>query len=195
MIVKKINEIMQEVGYLKKDMKVDMGGKGSYNAVSERKVLQKIRPLLVEKGLMILPIEVTHFERFGSITMLGMKYHVLDSEDNETMLMASIGQGASSGDKGANSAMTYAMKNLILKMFLLESGDDPEAVGDVKHDKETEKNSDLAKKLGEEVGLLSQGGKVDAQTATGMIAYINKMAHDPGILRDIEKQINELKAR
>ncbi len=195
MVLKKLNEIMKEVGYMKKDMKVDMGGKGSYNAVSERKVLQTVRPLLVEKGLVIVPFETVSFERFGTISMLVMNYRVVDVNDEDMITVSSVGQGASSGDKGANSAMTYAMKNLILKMLLLESGDDPEAVGDVKHEAVTEKNSSLAKKLAEEVGLLSQGGKVDAQTATGMIAYINKMAHDPGVLRDIDSQIQELKSR
>jgi len=193
MVVNKINEIMKKIGYVKKDTTIDMGGKGSYNALSERKVLQSVRPFLVENGIVIIPIEITQFERFGSITMAAVKYKIVDTEDGDSETMASIGQGMSTGDKGANSALTYATKNLIVKMLLLESGDDPERVADVKHDKELEDLSSIAAKLTNEVGLLSQGGKVLPQQATGMVAYINKNSHDPGILRQIEEQINQIK--
>ena len=86
---------MGTVGYLQKDMKVDMKGKGNYNAISERKVLQSIRPLLVAEGLVIIPIEVLKHERMGSNTIVTIKYRVYDITDDDFVDMVSIGQGFS----------------------------------------------------------------------------------------------------
>jgi len=195
MVLKKLLEIMGEIGYLKKDMVVDMHGKGKYNAISEGKVLQMVRPRLIARGIVITPHAITRLERNGSITTVSVQYLVTDTTDDDSIIMESMGQGFSSGDKGAGSAFTYSLKYLILKALMLEQGDDPDKVGDVAHNEETVKIASLADKLKEEVGLLSQGGKVLPQQATGMVAYISKNAHDPGVLRDIENQINQIKTQ
>lgn len=195
MVLKKLNEIMKEIGYLEKDMVVDMKTKGSYTAISERKVLQMIRPKLVERGIVIIPAEITKHEKQGSITMINVRFKVIDTIDDDHVSMESVGQGFSTGDKGAGSAFTYSLKYLLLKMLMLEQGDDPDVVGDITHEKELEDLLSQSAKLVEAVGLLSQGGKILAQQATGMIAYINKNAHDPGVLKEIESQINQIKAQ
>lgn len=195
MIVKKLNEIMQKIGYVQKDTTVDMGPKGSYTGVTERKVLQTIRPLLVEKGIVIIPTNITYLERNGSVTTMSISYRIHDAEDGEHMEAASIGQGSSSGDKGANSAMTFAMKNLLLKMLLIESGDDPETVGDDKHDAEAEKNEGHARVLIETVNLMVTGGVIPPGQKKAMTDFIEKYKHDPKILSEVEKNLSDLKSK
>ena len=105
MVYLKLHEIMQKIGYVQRNQKIDMGSKGSYNAVTEGHILRKIRPLLIEYGLVIVPEEVTKLEKTGSVTTLAMKYRIIDVTDGDQITISSIGQGSSTGDKGAGANM------------------------------------------------------------------------------------------
>ena len=193
MVAQKLLNIMKEVGYIKKDGKIDMGPKGSYTVLSERKVLQALRPSFVEQGLVILPIEVTHIDKTGSTTTLAMKYKIIDVADGDSELVASVGQGTSTGDKGAGSAFTYSLKYLLLKSTLQESGDDPDLIGDNVHEKETIKNESKAVKLAQEVSLLIQGKVLTHEVGAGLIKYLSDNKDDPTIINKAEISINEMK--
>ena len=194
MVLQKLHEIMKKVGYVQKDMKVEMGAKGSYTVTSEKAVLQLIRPFLIEAKLIMIPEEVVSVEKTGSVTTLNMKYRMTDLEDNDSIIIAAIGQGTSSGDKGAGMAMTYAGKYALLKPLMMVTGDDPDKTGDVAHKEHFDELKVLASKLVEEINLLSRGGKIDGPTAQSMVQYIQKNAHDKIVLKGAENSINSLKA-
>ena len=195
MVLVKFHKIMEEVTHVAKDTKVSLGGKGSYKATSEDAVMNKIRPLMIAHGLVMVPETITHLEKTGSITTLGMSYRVTDVTDGDSIIISGIGQGSSSGDKGAGMAMTYAGKYALLKSLMIVTGDDPDQTGDVKHVERDNKNSDLANKIVEEIRLLISGKKLDPQTGASMIDYINKNKTDEGVLREAMNAITKLKER
>jgi len=195
MVAEKLLNIMKATGYIMKDGKIDMGSKGSYTVLTERKVLQMLRPHFVEQGLVIVPKEVTHIDKTGSTTTLAMKFLIIDTEDKDTLEVSSIGQGTSTGDKGAGSAFTYALKYLLLKSTMQESGDDPDIVGDDKHDEEATKNEQKAVALAQEVSLLMQGKKLTQEIGEGMIKYLKENRFDPALLRSAEENINKMKGQ
>lgn len=193
MVAAKLLNIMKKTGYIKKDGMIDMGGKGKYSVLTERKVLQMLRPHFVEQELVVVPKEVTHIDKTGSTTTLAMKFNIIDAADNDVLEMASIGQGTSTGDKGAGSAFTYALKYLLLRSTMQESGDDPDMIGDDKHEEEQNVNEAKAVTLANEVSLLMKGKALTQEVGAGMIKYLSENRNDPALLRSAEENINKMK--
>jgi hypothetical protein len=193
MVYQKIHEIMKENKLIQKDGKIEMGTKGSYTVLTERKVLEILRPAFIEKMLVIVPKRIEHLSRMGSVTTLGMVFTIIDLEDKHEIEVSSVGQGSSTGDKGAGSAFTYTLKYLLMKITMMMSGDDPDQIGDNIHEEEASKNEAFAIKLVEEVRSLIDGKKVTIEIGNGMIKYLEDNKNDPAILKDAEKQLNEMK--
>lgn len=128
-IAQKLSRIMEETGYLQKNQKIEYGNT-KYSAVNERAVLNEIRPLLVKYGLVLVPTsgraETVQSNKGAWVTTVQANYRIYDSDSSEYMDLWSTGQGHDSADKGAGKAFTYATKYLLLKMFLIETGDDPD---------------------------------------------------------------------
>jgi hypothetical protein len=194
MVYQKIHEIMVENKLIQKDGKIEMGSKGSYTVLTERKVLEVLRPAFIEKKLVIVPQRIEHLSRMGSVTTLGMVFTIIDLEDKHEIEVSSVGQGSSTGDKGAGSAFTYALKYLLMKITMMMSGDDPDQIGDEEHDDEAKENEAFAIKLAQEVSSLISGKMITPEIGNGMIKYLEENKNDPAILKDAERQLNEMKA-
>lgn len=196
MVYQKIHEIMKENKLIQKDGKIEMGSKGSYTVLTERKVLEILRPAFIDKGLIMLPVGIEHLSKMGSVTTAGMLFDIIDTTENppDIIQVASIGQGSSTGDKGAGSAFTYNQKYALMKSTMMMSGDDPDQIGDNVHEDEATKNEAFAIKLAQEVSALISGKMVTPEIGNGMIAYLEENKNDPAILKDAEKQLNEMKA-
>jgi len=135
----KILAIMTEVDYLQKDEKIKFNS-GSYNVISEEKVTTIIRQQLIKHSLIILPVKfVSEIHHIGVVqtekgAMLGAStltkcmfvFKICDVESNEFIELEIGGAGSDSQDKGIGKAMTYAYKYLLLKLFLIPTGDDPD---------------------------------------------------------------------
>lgn len=133
-IYQRINAVMQEVSYIKKDASVQ-----SYMAVSHDNVVSVVRASLVKNGIVITPtqiekgnlsqvlkaggevsnqvrLEVMYRIIFVNIDQPEDRFHVdIESHANDT------------GDKAPGKALTYATKMAILKVFCLETGIDDES--------------------------------------------------------------------
>jgi len=142
-LYQKINKIMSEIEYLKKDDKVITNTKtnAGYNAVSEEKVTSEIRKGLVKYGIVIIPIEQEHTredeilkDQYGNdkanrISTVNVKYKITNIEDPEDYIIAvSSGTGVDTQDKGVGKAMTYAYKYMLLRTFAIPTGDDPDKI-------------------------------------------------------------------
>jgi len=122
MVAKKLHLIMKEVGSIGKDSSIDTR-KGSYMVRSEEAVLSAIRPLFVKYGLVMYPVEI-RTERTGQLTCLNVDYVIYDTEDDDTIKVSAYGEGYDAADKGAGKALTYATKNMLVKLVLAVSGED-----------------------------------------------------------------------
>ena len=134
-LYRRILAVMGACTYVRKDTKVSGFG-GGYSAVSHDAVMAKIRPYLVEHG--IVPIFTTNsvsYDRFQVMGKSGPRdvnrasAHVtltLINADNpaDRLSIDGFGQGDDAGDKACGKAVSYACKYAILKAFMLETGDD-----------------------------------------------------------------------
>ena len=73
-LYKKILNVMSKAPSLEKDANVGTG-RNSYKAVSEKQVLNAIKPLLIEEKIIVLPIE-------GEIKEVTEPYTVTDDNGN-----------------------------------------------------------------------------------------------------------------
>lgn len=131
-----INAVMKEVGFVHKGGTIK-GGAG-YAFVGEADLLRAIRPVMVEHGLMILPIsyaveEHQHtpivdkwnnakIDHLITLTATFRMSHVGGGHID----IQSVGIGTDRQDKQANCAMTIALKYALRQAFALETGDDPD---------------------------------------------------------------------
>jgi len=131
----KMYKIMCEVPSLEKSMEVGSGNY-KYNAISEAEVLNAVKPLLKQYKLILFPVNVDIIEyNDRKMSQVKATYKIVDTETGESELLATVGNGADSQDKGSGKALTYAYKALLQKTFCMFSGDDT----DNTHSKDIEK--------------------------------------------------------
>ena len=133
-LVQKLCEIMGAVGYTQK---TGWNDAQKYHYVTEADIAEKIRPELAKRNVIIFPTMVknerTRLERpmkeytkFSYATDVLMKWTVVDGDTGEAFECEIPGCSESPGDKGVYVAMTGSEKYLLMKLFLLPTGDDPE---------------------------------------------------------------------
>lgn len=131
MVIKKIAQIMKDVSGVKRDHTLATK-KGSFQVRTEEEVLRIIRPEFLKHGLVVVPIKSRAFsvtqKDYALITTIDVDYRIYDSEDNDFIEVSATGQGNDGGDKGAGMALTYATKNLLLKLIMATAGDDPDKI-------------------------------------------------------------------
>lgn len=133
-LYKKIHAVMCETEGIEKNLTVGFGG-NSYKAVGEASVLNEIKPLLKKHGLVLFPIELDVNEKLDVfptakgdtsrlMTQIKAKYKIVDIDTGEYEILETIGNGVDTQDKASGKAMTYALKVLLQKTFMLFSGED-----------------------------------------------------------------------
>lgn len=137
-IYEKIAAIMQDVQYLAKDDHVSFGST-SYKALSEEKVTSIMRAEMLKHKLVVFPISQVS-NRTGNITHVDVVYRMVNVENpEESIEIASCGDGADTQDKGSGKAMTYAFKYMWLRTFALPTGEDPDKVSSAELDEKERK--------------------------------------------------------
>lgn len=136
----KMYNVMNESEAIEKSMTVG-SGRNSYKAVSEKVILNMVKPLLKKHKLIVFPIKTemneitTPYEKLGyngapnenkvrMITQLKVTFKIVDIESGESEEIIGVGSGADPQDKGAGKAFTYALKSALSKTFMLFSGED-----------------------------------------------------------------------
>lgn len=137
----KIVAIMSEVSTI---------GKSGYNQRQEYKyteavdVIREVRRLMVAYQLR-LKSEVLERKREevspkAKLTVLTIRYTIIDTESGEMDTTTITAEGMDSGDKGNNKAMTAGLKYFFRDTFLLEFADDPEKEEKLKPTKQLKQN-------------------------------------------------------
>lgn len=142
-LYQRINKIMEEVKYLKKDKTVvtDKKTKRGYKAIQEEKVTSAVRKAMIKYGVAIIPIKQEHQRhdetvkdsygnmKINHLTTVDVTYRIQNIDDKTDFIEAvSSGTGVDTQDKGVGKAMTYAYKYLLLRMFAIPTGNDPDEV-------------------------------------------------------------------
>lgn len=141
----KISQISSEIEYLQKDDSVGTG-RNVYKAISIEKVMSAVADKMNKFGVVIYPIEQVYtrtdekvigidyntkkeVEKINRVSDVDVKYEVVNIHaPTERIITASSGTGVDTQDKGIGKAMTYAYKNMIIKLFAIATGDDTDKI-------------------------------------------------------------------
>lgn len=124
-IYQRMNAIMDEVSYVQKENK---RVNNQYTFVSHDAVTAALRPFFVKHGVLPIP-SYTDISVDGNRVScsVSLKFVNIDKPDDCIVIdCAGFGHGIDPQDKGPGKAMSYAYKYALLKVFALETGDDPE---------------------------------------------------------------------
>lgn len=125
-VLQRLHLAMGKVDYIQKEKKQGM----QYNIVSHDAVTAKVRPVLVECGVIYYPVASKRSQDGNRTEMdLTVRFCNIDDKDDYIDVVAT-GYGVDSQDKGPGKAISYAVKYALLKALGLETGDDPDEVQD-----------------------------------------------------------------
>lgn len=144
-IYQRMLNIQTELGVVAKNIEIQATKTSGYKAVSERDVLDAVKPLEAKHGVFSYPAhrsivneETLETERTfnGQTSVTRSKfirvrtvYRFVNVEDPEDFIeIVSYGDGIDTGDKAPPKAMTFADKNAILKAYKISTGDDPDEI-------------------------------------------------------------------
>jgi len=141
-IYEKLSLITEEIGIIEKKLTVGTGA-NTYKAVSERDVLDNIKPIEKKYRVYSYPesrtllesdILTKETEYKGEVKKVNQQFMRIETkykfinldnpEDNITTI--TYGDGIDTGDKAPGKAMTYADKYALMKAYKLSTGDDPD---------------------------------------------------------------------
>ncbi len=130
-LVKKLAKVMSEIKYIEKR---GFNKFNNYKYATESDVAEKVREILSEQSVMMLPDVVEHTTREHTnrkghieyIATVKVKFTFIDGETGEELAIHSAGEGQDAGDKAVYKAITGAQKYALMKAFMIPTGDDPE---------------------------------------------------------------------
>lgn len=123
-IYQRISAVMQDISYLKKDAKVM-----SYKAITHDKVVSSVRSHLIKHGIVIQQDLVNSELLQGSKPIYCARYEIsfvnIDSP-SDRLVVHHEGHSLLTDDKSPGKTNSYALKNAILKTFMIETGESDE---------------------------------------------------------------------
>ena len=141
-IFQRVAAITDELGVVAKNLSVKAGG-GSYKAVSERDIIDAVKPLETKYRVYSYPSnrEIVDDEMLENektyngnttksttfFTRVRTEYTILNIDKPEERFTTIVfSEGIDPGDKGSGKAMTYADKYALMKVYKISTGDDPD---------------------------------------------------------------------
>lgn len=142
-IFQRMSAITAELRTVAKNLTVPTGGKNSYKAVSERDILDAVKPIEEKHGVYSYPVRRTVLESnllesentyngqtkktTTFMTRIETVYRFVNVDDPEDYIeTTTFAEGIDSQDKGSGKAMTYADKYALMKAYKISTGDDPD---------------------------------------------------------------------
>lgn len=138
-LVEKMFNISNEVGVIAKNLSIEINKTRSYKAVSERDVIDEVKPLLTKYRVYCYPVsrELVEKDILVTTTNYGDRQNLYFHFKNVTRFVnvddpsdyidvPTYSTGIDAGDKADGKAMTYGDKYALLKAFMIATGDDPD---------------------------------------------------------------------
>lgn len=139
-IYQRMSAITKDLQTVAKNLSVETGKGKAYKAVSERDIIDAVKPVEIKYGVYSYPFSrdiiesqmLTQDSQYGTRTqfytklMTTYRFVNVDKPD-EFIDIVSYSVGLDSGDKGDGKAMTYGDKYALMKAYKISTGDDPDA--------------------------------------------------------------------
>ena len=139
-IYQRMSAITAELAPVAKNLNVETGKGKSYKAVSERDIIDAVKPIEIKHGVYSYPVSRRKLEsqmlestnQYGTkttfYTEIETVYRFVNMDKPEEYIdITSFSTGLDSGDKGDGKAMTYGDKYALMKAYKISTGDDPDA--------------------------------------------------------------------
>lgn len=177
-LVKKLSEVMKQVKYIEKKGYNKFHG---YKYATESDVAEKVREVLAEQNVMMIPNLVHHSMRehinakgkTEYIVAVDMEFKFYDGDSGEEITFRMSGEGQDAGDKGIYKAITGAQKYALMKVFMIPTGDDPEADNGVDERNAGKIEPISAKELGELKVVILEFANLRAKTDADVYAALH----------------------
>ena len=141
-IFEKMSAITTELQTVAKNLTVGTGN-NKYKAVSERDILDAVKPIEAKHGVYSYPVKRTVLEsnllesessyngqttkKTTFMTRIETVYRFVNIEKpDEYIETTTFAEGIDPQDKGSGKAMTYADKYALMKAYKISTGDDPD---------------------------------------------------------------------
>ena len=142
-IFQKMSAVTAELQTVAKNLTVSTGKNNTYKAVSERDIIDAVKPIEAKHGIYSFPYDrqviesqileseseyqgkVTKKTTFFSRIRVTYRFVNVDKPD-EFIDMVTFAEGIDAQDKGSGKAMTYADKYALMKAYKISTGDDPD---------------------------------------------------------------------
>lgn len=157
-IMQRMAAITADLQTVAKNLSVETGRGNSYKAVSERDIIDAVKPLETKHGVYSYPasrrviesqILESENEYNGKVTKkttfyerIETQYRFVNVDDPlDYIETTTFAEGIDSQDKGSGKAMTYADKYALMKAYKISTGDDPDQTAsiDTRYTKSTAK--------------------------------------------------------
>lgn len=135
-IYQRINAVMNDVKYVKKDKQVNAPGQ-NYKAVTHDQVVSVARESMVKHGIVVYPEQINHEMLIMRDVTQDIKMHLysgdyiihfVNCDDPKDEILVKINaHAADNGDKAPGKCVTYATKTATLKVLNLETGENDES--------------------------------------------------------------------
>lgn len=142
-IFQKMANITIELQTVAKNLTVATSKNASYKAVSERDILDAVKPLENKYGVYSYPVSRTVLEsnlleseseysgkvtkKTTFMTRIATVYRFVNVDNpDEYIETTTFAEGIDAQDKGSGKAMTYADKYALMKAYKISTGDDPD---------------------------------------------------------------------
>lgn len=180
-IFQKMLKATEEIGTVAKNLTVATSQTQSYKAVSERDILDAVKPIETKYGIYSYPVNREILDesiqeretKYGVRKELFMRiktvYRFINIDNpDEFIETTTYADGIDGGDKATGKAMTYADKYALMKAYKISTGEDPDQeastnlVGNAEA-KATPKQVQLLQKCyyGENLEKLLQANKIE----------------------------------
>lgn len=184
-IHQRLAEAMKAVKYVQK-LQPAKGGL-HYSVVTHDAVTAKVRPALLDAGVIYYPVSMQHTQNGNRTEVsLSVRFVNIDKPDDHIDVPA-LGYGVDTQDKGPGKAISYAVKYALLKALGLETGDDADLEA-VEHKPDTaeQRAANLAADLRESIETIRNG--IDAYQRDGDTAALSAAAEAWFELSEDEKR-------
>ena len=174
---------MNVVKYIQSVRKPNM----HYNTVSHDSVTSKVRPALLDNGIVYYPVRCEHSHN-GNRAECSMTVRFVNVDEPQDFFdVQSFGYGVDGQDKGPGKAMSYAVKYALLKALGLETGEDADDES-VDHVSESQQKAaeQSAQAVAVAISRLTQAPTLEAlQTVWTTIG--RDIQHDPTVIAAKDK--------
>ena len=152
-IFRRMADITAELQTVAKNLTVETGRGSGYKAVSERDVIDAVKPLEEKHGVYSYPFarqvlesqtlesETSYTDREGItkvtskttfFTRIQTTYRFVNVDDPDDYIeTVTFAEGIDAQDKGSGKAMTYSDKYALMKAYKISTGDDPDQTASV----------------------------------------------------------------